>query len=669
MAAEQALLSRRLGENVKDVEWLLRNAHGLPLHDVDRERDIVRKRLSEIEKQMVEAGEIATGPGHYALGRGYLALQEPDEALRHLQRADAAGYQSPALRYALGLSMTALYEKALAETKRIEGAEKKKERIAAIEAQYKKPAVEHLHAALGGTTEAPSYVEGLIALYEERYDDASTLARRAFEQTPWLYEAKLLEGKAYFAQGSKFGHDAAFDYEKMAAKFDEAATAYRTATEIGSSDPAVHLAMCELLTQRMNGERAQGRPLQPSFDAAKKACGDAIAASSSSGEGYMKLAQVHTFFAWHVGAGQTANESPEKVIVEAIEHAERAVRRNPNEPMARYVVASLWRTRAIYASNRALDAMPLIDRAVQEYQETIRLDAGFVWALNELCSSLSMRGRQQTLRGVDPSATFSQAIAACEKASRLEPAFFFPRLTQVVIRKTAAEFEVAMGRAPDDHIRAAQEALRVLVEKTPQYGDIGYWNAGLHRIEATYAMDTGKDPAEALKRAEESTREVEKKRPDSAKARQLRGELALLHARWHLQQGQDPEKFVDQARESLRNLVETNPWDVGYRLWSAQAEILSLQWSVDRQRPIEPERFALARAMLTPLLDTERTDPQFYQALAEIDELEAIELRRRGKDASPQRAKALTWIEKALALNPSSKKALERRERLKRLVP
>src|SRR5512132_1423271 len=80
-AAEQSLLSRELGENVKEMEYFLLNAHGMPLHDIDRERDIVRGRLKNIEAGMVAAGEVGLGPGHYALGRGHLALQEPEAAL------------------------------------------------------------------------------------------------------------------------------------------------------------------------------------------------------------------------------------------------------------------------------------------------------------------------------------------------------------------------------------------------------------------------------------------------------------------------------------------------------------------------------------------------------------------------------------------------------------
>ena len=53
VAAEQASLARELGEDVKEMELFLRTAYELPLHDVEREKDVVRGRLQSIEARMV----------------------------------------------------------------------------------------------------------------------------------------------------------------------------------------------------------------------------------------------------------------------------------------------------------------------------------------------------------------------------------------------------------------------------------------------------------------------------------------------------------------------------------------------------------------------------------------------------------------------------------------
>ncbi|HVK67054.1 MAG TPA: serine/threonine-protein kinase, partial [Polyangium sp.] len=64
-AAAEARLAQELGERVKEMELFLRAAYELPLHDVERERDVVRRKLSAIEERMEEAGRTGEGPGHY----------------------------------------------------------------------------------------------------------------------------------------------------------------------------------------------------------------------------------------------------------------------------------------------------------------------------------------------------------------------------------------------------------------------------------------------------------------------------------------------------------------------------------------------------------------------------------------------------------------------------
>ena len=41
-AKQQAQLAQRLGQQIKDMEWLMRSARQLPLHDLNREKVIVR---------------------------------------------------------------------------------------------------------------------------------------------------------------------------------------------------------------------------------------------------------------------------------------------------------------------------------------------------------------------------------------------------------------------------------------------------------------------------------------------------------------------------------------------------------------------------------------------------------------------------------------------------
>ncbi|MFY0574928.1 protein kinase domain-containing protein [Cystobacter fuscus] len=291
-AAEQARLARELGESVKEMELFLRAAYGLPLHDVERERDVVRARLGEIEQHLGASGDAGLGPGYTALGLGQLALGEPTRARELLEKALEAGYTSANLEYALGRALGELYRRALEETRRITEPRERQRRVALLDTSLRQPALQHLRAAMGTRLEVPEYVEGLIALYEGHHDEAIAKAKAAFGKAPWMYEPKKLEGDALYAEGSKYRHDAAFDYEKMKGYFDRAAEAYRVAAEMGSSDPAIHRAQCELWEKQGWADNSRKLPPAPAFEAAEAACGRAVRASSRDGGAVVQRALV-----------------------------------------------------------------------------------------------------------------------------------------------------------------------------------------------------------------------------------------------------------------------------------------------------------------------------------------------------------------------------------------
>jgi serine/threonine-protein kinase len=90
-ARAQAALAAEFAQGVQDVDWLMRAAHMAPVHDVRRERVVVRERLLAIEQRMKAVGALAVGPGEYALGRGQLTRGDSAAARAHLERAWAAG--------------------------------------------------------------------------------------------------------------------------------------------------------------------------------------------------------------------------------------------------------------------------------------------------------------------------------------------------------------------------------------------------------------------------------------------------------------------------------------------------------------------------------------------------------------------------------------------------
>ncbi len=656
LATRRAELSRELGEDVKEMELFLRTAYGLPLHDVERERDVVRERLRGVEARMARAGTAGVGPGHYALGRGYLALQEPDAALAQLKLASAAGYAAPELDYAMGLTLGELYDRAVVTAKRIDDAERRKARLAVLSAEYRAPALVHLRAALGARLEAPAYVEGLIALREDRPEEALEEARAAFAQVPWLYEAKTLEGDARAAMGRPFGADAAFDYEKMMVDYRAAAEAYRAAGDVARSDPRVHEASCRLWAQIMLASSARPETRRPSHEEAAAACGRAMAASSRSVSARIERAFVQGQYAWQI----IGEEDPGPAIDEAISLGTEAARLSPGDPMAPYVVASGERARGRDLYLRGLDSRAATGRAVTAFRAAIRLDPTFVWARNDLAGTYVAQGMAEGLRGLDPTASYELAVEESTGAAALDPRSVREPMIAAAALFSEAENLVERGRDPAAVIARARAAIASGLAVAPDWADAWYDSAVLAWIEARYEVAVGRDPEAALARGEASAAEEVRRSSGEAEVDEMLGKLATIRALARLEAGGDPGPALAVARACFQRVLKLTPRDVEILVWQARAELSGLRWAA-RSREVDADAAGAAMAPLLALVATEQADPRPAEALAEIFEVVATSLAARGRPADDAIAGGLSRAAEALARNPHLGPALAAR--------
>ncbi|MFO0585999.1 MAG: serine/threonine-protein kinase [Polyangiaceae bacterium] len=658
LAGERADLARELGGAVREMELFLRGAQTLPLHDLTRERDVVRGRLRDIESQMAAAGDVARGPGEDALGRGYLALQEPAIALEHLTRARAAGESSPGLQYATGLAHVALYREALSKANRIQNATERQAYLAEIEKAHKVPAMASLLSALTHGVESPGYAKGLVALAEGHLDEALARAEEAFQQAPWLYEAKKLEGDVLFAMGSQTGHDKAFDAARTKALFERSAKAYEEAADIGRSDPAVHEAACDMWIQAMYTAGEAGESMRPEFDRAKAACGRAITASPASPSGYLKLAMAHNGYSFGTVLGHNGGGEPEQTLSEAANRVDDAVKRSPGDAFASYLQGAIWRTHALYDSEVGRDDGDAIDRSVASYEAALAIDPRFAWALNEECGTLGMRVRRLARLGLDPTATVEGALALCGRALAVDPQFLFPHGNILIVRHNDVERLVLQGQSPRSAIDAALAAVADAEKAHPEWTWLPYWRATMLLYTAEYELSIGGDPWPSLTRAEELIAHS----PSSAdNLDDIGAKIAVAEAEAHLAKllragarpAADPalESAISKANEKVNKAAEAIPWDTVFAVLRARLRLLELRY----RTALGDATPALAEAALAPIagmLEKDRVDPGLYELGARAHEARADLWIRTNKDAAEDLSKCVTLAEKAVQQGP-----------------
>jgi serine/threonine-protein kinase len=271
----QAAIAQALTEQAKEIESLARVSAMMPLHDRTREHDKIQRRMDAIKGEMARRGAISDGPGHYALGRGYLTLLEEQEARRHLELAIDTGYSGPGVSYALGTVLGRLYQRELELARRLSNRELRAARIAEIERDLREPALAHLRSGSGSSIEVTGYAEALIEFYGGNLDEALAATRQAFEDESWLYEAKRLEGDILLEMGTEraLHGDAGGALDLL----EEAGIAYGVAAEIARSDPSVHEGECGRWTQVLEIRSRRGAPVVEAFDNAVGACGRSLA--------------------------------------------------------------------------------------------------------------------------------------------------------------------------------------------------------------------------------------------------------------------------------------------------------------------------------------------------------------------------------------------------------
>jgi len=647
-AAEQARLAQTLGEDVKGMELFLRNAYALPRHDVERERDVVRRRLSLIEAKMKAAGRVGEGPGHYALGRGNLALGDPAAARRHLEAARAAGYASAALDGALGEALGELYRRAVEEARRISNDEERKKRIAALAAELRDPAIARLRAAAGAGAESPAYAEGLIALFEGRHEEALAKARQAFAEAPWLYEAKKLEGDVLYALGSPFRHDGVFDYERMMSHFRPAAEAYRAAADMARSDPEVHRAECELWEKIGYAEAARGASADAAFDTAEAACARAVEASHAAGRARTQAALVLS------ARMSTVFDPPlaeaRRLADLAVRAAEEAVRAQPDDVMAEYALARahMEAFRLLYD----LDPSVTPERSIAAYQRAAAMDPQFTWVFSELGDVYLSAAYADRMYGRDSLPALERAVRAYAHASRLDPAFTLPVEKTPLAYMDRLEFELERGQVSDATLSAFADATAAMDRHIGQ----GRWitvleKARVLRYRGLHALVRGRDPRAAL---EDCVRTIRAFTAEPRDDHLLLIEESACHrllAAHAMRTGASPRASLDEARRALRAAAKASDPDSWWREHALEVDLLEIRDAV-RRGDARAELFDAASAHIQPDLSRGSIDPRLLQLAAEVHARRAAWLAKSRKDPGEDLRAGRALLARVVAMNP-----------------
>lgn len=647
-SAEQARIAQKFGQQVEKIEAIINYANMLPLHDNRPEKQLIRERMQSLETEMSRIGRVAQGPGNYALGNGYLALEEYEHAAEYLNKAWQSNYRNSEVAYSLGLALAHIYMiRVQAAQQQIGDAEQRAARIIELQKNYREPALGYLNSAKSGYAFSP-YADALIAFCEGKYDEALVQAKNASEKEPWLYQAKKMAGDIYLERArAKFDKG---DYAAARADCEEVATFYRAAKEIARSNESIYSAEVDRYSLVMDIENFQGQDLKDSLTAASAIHVQALQIDANSPKVYQSMIKPYLLWA----ENQINRGQPATGLDSALEMAEKAMQLNPTNIDIYSQLINIYYRKVQYEVAKGLDPQPSFLKATEIFQKAQHLNiSGQTYASVGL---LYWRyGMYEMKQGSDPTEWLNQAIASFEKALEINKLVTtYNGLGNAY--EIRGEYEMRQGHDPQVSLDQALKAYQQAQQLNPNYF-APYNNIGItYRSKARYQASSNIDPRKSYDFAAQSFLKGVSLKPVAESYKWL-AENYVSKSDYEITQGLEPTKSLNDATEAINKGLAINANDFEVYIRQAQVAINAARWAmINKQNP--QEAFTRAKSSLDKAIQLNSQAGAIYQTQALLYRYQTEWLIATGQSPKEIIQKGLATTVQALNINGQLDEAL-----------
>ncbi|WP_426756935.1 protein kinase domain-containing protein [Myxococcus sp. Y35] len=544
-------LVRRFTEKANHLEALARYSALSRIHDTRADRQEIREAMAALEAEIGEAGALAVGPGHDALGHGFLALGEDAAARKHLEAAWASGFRAPRTAWALALVLGHLYQDGLREAERLRTPERREARLAELRRAYRDPALEYLRQSEGANVSSPEYLAALIAFYEDRLDDALARLDAMGPARAWFHEALQLRGDILRTRASRRWSQG--DRDGAHADFERGRQAYVAAIDVAESVPRLHLALAELEFDVLLMELYGQGDILPPFKRGTEAVARALQTFPDSAEARMLESGFHRRMAEEqMYLGEDAGE----MLRRAVDAARAALSLAPTSTQARVQLGRCFWTWGQYLQQRNQDPREMLRLASAEFEHVPPEDRDYELQLN-LGLLFGTWAAYEQQRGEDPLPHLDQALAAYLSATRLDA-----RLPDAWINLGSAYLSRAThprSRAPDADLARARDALDKARALNPRHVASYFFRAQVEELAARRNRARGEDARPSLARALEQYRQGSAINPQLPQLLNGAGLVLLEQAKEAWARGEAPAALLEEAQATLERAIAAAP--------------------------------------------------------------------------------------------------------------
>ena len=648
-ARRQAELAQSFARQAEEIGWLMRAERLSPVHDIGPAKEEVRRLMAELEERMSEVGGIAVGPGHAALGRGHLALRELDEARRHLELAVDGGFRSPESDFALGLVYGELYRRALTRAGRISDPERKAQEVGKAERDLRDPAVVLLSSYRGQRGVMAAYGKGLIALYENRYDDALEAVAEMGESGAWFYEAHQLEGDIHRELSVQAG-DADRDADRAKEEIRQAVAAFERATEIGRSDAGLYSTLCGYRFREIGVAIFNTDPMMaPEIVAAAfEPCETALAIDDEVRRVESNRASLTVLLAIaEERHGRDASETYRR----ASEIATRAVELNPDDPGNYTTLGWVETLRADALRRSGADPSEVVENSIAAYERVIKLlgpDPSIITFIGNSCWIVA---EVESDRGADPRPWIDRGLTSLREGLESYPDHASLNGVAGLLLSQRGVWERDHGLDGQASLREAISHLEAADAKAPS-PDVLLALGHAHSRLAWAMIMQGEDPSAEIEASFGYANRTAELFPGFRWLPLLRGHLWMTRAELAWMAGDTVDECLGSAREAfVEGLVGAADLRSAAHSWLAATYTLEARARLDSDRSPE-QSLRKARSELDAVVADDADNVDGLVAEVGLATLEARWRMRTGASPAAHFERALEAAERILAIAP-----------------
>ncbi|MCI0607161.1 protein kinase [bacterium] len=582
-AQKQVYWMNQFSQEVQYLDSSMKYAYTSPLHNITNERARIHERLKAMEKRIEDEGKAAAGPGHYALGRGYMALEEYDKAKEHLELAwHRYNFQTPDVAYALGLSLVELHRKGVSDAERISEKKEREGRKQELYQLYRLPALNFIAKGKGAQAEAVEYIEALVAFMDKEYLRAVEKAQECVKKVPWFYPADKLRGDAYSYLAEQ-KNEAGKTHETLR-YYNLAEVAYQEAIRKAPSFNPAYEELADNAYYIMEIKMYQtSEPFQSNFERGLKAADSAITINPGSQNAYRYKSVV----CWRWGEHLLHHDQdPRPFLRTAMESAQVAIRLSTTDygPYEEMGVANDLYGR--YELSHGMDPRQSFRGAIAAFKKAVEFNPNSLFANNSLGNAYLFLGIYENSRGSNSRYTLEKALASYQNAHKTGRHLYGVYCNQGLAYLALAEQEFNCGRNPGEFLLMAVENARQCIKISSGFAYCYRIIGNAFVSQGEYELLHGLSPEVSIQSGRSALQQAIKIKKDFNQTWLYLGKMEVLEGRWKIKKGKSPLENFKNGKKAFQEAIRISPDYADAYVAFSELRRFEADWYLSQKQPV-----------------------------------------------------------------------------------